>query len=272
MRMVLEKALAPHSSTLAWKSHGQRSLVGCSPGGLEESDMAEWLHFHFSILCTGKANGNPLQCPCLENPRDGVAQSQTRLKWLSIDQVSSRMHSPEAFSTCQSFSLPSPPPVCHPEAFWTSPLLTQGLLWPRPCICPVGPILLPSGLSPTLRVEPRSGVCLSAAEREGKGSCLWSPGFSPPCYGPWEVALPCHWSPVFFFLMFGCAGSSLLRGPSLVVVSGGYSLLQCWASHCAGFPCRRAQTLGSQTSGAAVCGLRSWGSWAGASWLSSCGV
>ena len=41
------------------------------------------LHFHFSLLCIGEGNSNPLQCSCLENPRDGVAQSRTRLKWLS---------------------------------------------------------------------------------------------------------------------------------------------------------------------------------------------
>ena len=54
--------------------------------------MTEWLHFHFSLSCIGEGNGNPLQCSCLENPRDGgaswaavygVAQSQTQLKWLS---------------------------------------------------------------------------------------------------------------------------------------------------------------------------------------------
>ena len=77
---------------LPGKSHGQRSLVGCSPWGCEESDMTERLHFHVSLSCTGEGNGNPLQCSCLENPRDGgawraavsgVAQSQTRLKRLS---------------------------------------------------------------------------------------------------------------------------------------------------------------------------------------------
>ena len=74
------------------KSHGRRSLVGCSPWGREESDMTERLHFHFSLSCIGEGNGNPLQCSCLENPSDGgawwaavygVAQSRTRLKWLS---------------------------------------------------------------------------------------------------------------------------------------------------------------------------------------------
>ena len=49
----------------------QRSLVGCSPWGLEESDMIEWLHFHFSLSCIGEGNGNPLQSSCLENPRNG---------------------------------------------------------------------------------------------------------------------------------------------------------------------------------------------------------
>ena len=55
---------------LPGKSHGQRSLVGCSPWGREELDMTERLHFHFSLSCIGEGNGNPLQCSCLENPRD----------------------------------------------------------------------------------------------------------------------------------------------------------------------------------------------------------
>ena len=92
LAIVMEKAMAPHSSTLAWKSHGWRSLVGCSPWGRQESDTTEWLHFHFSLSCPGEGNGNPLQCSCLENPRDGgtwwaavygVAQSRTWLKRLS---------------------------------------------------------------------------------------------------------------------------------------------------------------------------------------------
>ena len=56
---------------LPGKSHGWRSLVGCSPWGRSESDMTERLHFHFSLSCIGGGNGNPLQCSCLENPRDG---------------------------------------------------------------------------------------------------------------------------------------------------------------------------------------------------------
>ena len=54
--------------------------------------MTEQLHFHFSLFCIGEGKGNPLQCSCLENPRDGgawlaavygVAQSQTQLKRLN---------------------------------------------------------------------------------------------------------------------------------------------------------------------------------------------
>ena len=82
----------PTPVLLPGKSHGRRSLVGCSPWGRYESDMTERLHFHFSPSCTGEGNGNPLQCSCLENPRDrgawwaavyGVTQSRTWLKWLS---------------------------------------------------------------------------------------------------------------------------------------------------------------------------------------------
>ena len=82
----------PTPVLLPGKSHGWRSLVGCSPWGHLESDTTEQLHFHFSVSCIGEGNGNPLQCSCLENPRDGgtwwaavyeVAQSRTRLKRLS---------------------------------------------------------------------------------------------------------------------------------------------------------------------------------------------
>ena len=72
--------------------------MGCSPWGRRESDTTERLHFHFSLPCIGEGNGNPIQCSCLENPRDrgawwaavyGVAQSQTLLKRLSSSSSSS---------------------------------------------------------------------------------------------------------------------------------------------------------------------------------------
>ena len=47
-----------------------RNLVGYSPWGLEESDTTERLYFHFLLSCTREGNGNPLQCSCLDNPRD----------------------------------------------------------------------------------------------------------------------------------------------------------------------------------------------------------
>ena len=83
----------PTPVLLPGKSHGRRSLVGCSTWGHEESDTTEQLPFHFSLSCIGEGNGNPLQCSCLENPRDGgawwaavcgVTQSRTQLKWLSL--------------------------------------------------------------------------------------------------------------------------------------------------------------------------------------------
>ena len=83
------KAMTPHSSTFAWKIPWTEEPGRLQSMGSLESDMTEWLHFHFSLLCIGEGNGNPLQCSCLENPRDGgawwagvygVAQSRTRLK------------------------------------------------------------------------------------------------------------------------------------------------------------------------------------------------
>ena len=93
----LEKAMAPTPVFLPGKSHGRRSLVGCSPWGRRESDVTDRLHSHSSLSCIGEGNGNPLQCSCLENPRDGgawwaavygVAQSRTPLKRLSSSSSS----------------------------------------------------------------------------------------------------------------------------------------------------------------------------------------
>ena len=87
----------PTPVLLPGKSHGRRSLVGCSPWGRQESDTTERLHFHFSLSCIGEGNGNPLQCSCLENSRDrgawwaavyGVTQSRTWLKRFSSSSSS----------------------------------------------------------------------------------------------------------------------------------------------------------------------------------------
>ena len=96
----------PTPVLLPGKSHGQRSLVGCSPWGHEESDMTERLHFLLS--CIGGGNGNPLQCSYLENPRDGgawwaavygVAQSRTWLKRLSSSSSSNHLTQPGRLSS-----------------------------------------------------------------------------------------------------------------------------------------------------------------------------
>ena len=78
--------------TFAWRVPWTEEPGGLQSMGSLESDTTERLHFHFSLSCIGEGNGNPLQCSCLENPRDreawlaavyGVAQSRTRLKQLS---------------------------------------------------------------------------------------------------------------------------------------------------------------------------------------------
>ena len=90
--------MAPHSSTLAWKIPWTEEPDRLQSMGCEESDTTERLHFPFSLSCIGEGNGNPLQCSCLESPRDGgawwaavygVAQSRTQLKRLSSSSLPS---------------------------------------------------------------------------------------------------------------------------------------------------------------------------------------
>ena len=84
--------MAPHSSTFAWKIPWTKEPGRLQSMGSLESDRTERLHFHVLLSCIGEGNDHPLQCSCLENPRDGgawwaavygVAQSWTRLKQLS---------------------------------------------------------------------------------------------------------------------------------------------------------------------------------------------
>ena len=98
MAVLRRRQWHPTPVLLLGKSHGRRSLVGCSPWGRKESGTTERLHFHFSLSCIGEGNGNPLQYSCLENPGDGgawwaavygVTQSRTRLKRLSSSSSSS---------------------------------------------------------------------------------------------------------------------------------------------------------------------------------------
>ena len=95
-RLGQEKAMAPHSCTLAWKIPRMEEPGGPSvlqSTGSLRVGTTERLHFHFSLSCTGEGNSNPLQCSCLENPRDGgawwaavhgVAMSRTRLRDLTF--------------------------------------------------------------------------------------------------------------------------------------------------------------------------------------------
>ena len=92
--------MATHSSTFAWKIPWTEEPGGLQSMGSLESDTTERLLFHFSLSCTGEGNGNPVQCSCLENPREGeawwaavygVAQIWTRLKCLAASSAAVNM-------------------------------------------------------------------------------------------------------------------------------------------------------------------------------------
>ena len=143
--------------------HGQRSLVGCSPWDREESDTTERLRFHFSLSCIGEGNGNPLQCSCLENPRDGgawwaavygVAQSRTRLKRLSssssiyrkvISLRNSMLYMPQSLQThpCIYGSCASKETEINGEEPYQEPLVFIAIKcgttpsWKKTCVYPL---------------------------------------------------------------------------------------------------------------------------------------
>ena len=114
--------MAPHSSTLAWKipgmeEPGRLQSMGSLRVGHYESVATERLHFHFPLSRNGEGNGNPLQCSCLENPRDGrgwwaavygVAQSQTQLKRLSSSSWRTRTRISSVLNL--SWRIPDEPP------------------------------------------------------------------------------------------------------------------------------------------------------------------
>ena len=104
---------------LPGKSHGRRSLVGCSSWGREELETTEQLHF--SLSCIGEGNGNPLQCSCLENPRDwepgglpSMGSHRVRHNW--SDLAAAAAAEEETFKLCVS-------PFCRP------PAQLKSLLW-----------------------------------------------------------------------------------------------------------------------------------------------
>ena len=135
--LIQRRQWHPTPVLLPGKSHGWRSLVGCSPWGRWESNTTEQLPFHFSLSCIGEGNGNPLRCSCLENPRDreawwaavyGVAQSRTRLKWLSS---SSRVTSLSLFTFMQWRRKWQPTPVFLPGESQGRGSLMGCCLWGR---------------------------------------------------------------------------------------------------------------------------------------------
>ena len=93
----------PTPVLLPGKSHGWRSLVGYSLWGRWESDTTERLHFHFSLLCIGERNGNPLQSSCLENPRDRGAW------WAAVYGVAQRLKRLSSSSSSIPFSVVATP-------------------------------------------------------------------------------------------------------------------------------------------------------------------
>ena len=129
--MICPKIMAPYSSTLAWKIPWMQE-----PGRLQSMGLLgvrhNWgLHFHFSLSCVGKGNVKPLQCSCLENPRDGeawwaavygVAQSWTWLKWLSSSSSNKLMRGPPKCFLCCHIS-----PAYHGTSslphHWFSPMM-----------------------------------------------------------------------------------------------------------------------------------------------------
>ena len=83
--------------------------------------MTEQLHFHFSLSCIGEGNGDPLQCSCLENPREGgawwaavygVAQSRTRLKPVSSSSSSSSTYGSRPRYLMQMYTSSQLPSKC----------------------------------------------------------------------------------------------------------------------------------------------------------------
>ena len=86
LKRTAEKAMAPHFSTLAWQIPWMEE-----PGRLQSMGSLgvghDW-ETSLSLSCIGEGNCDPLQCSCLENPRDRVSQSRTWLRQLSSSSSS----------------------------------------------------------------------------------------------------------------------------------------------------------------------------------------
>ena len=125
--------MAPHSSTLAWKIPWLEEPGRLQSMGSLESDMTERLHFDFSLSCIAEGNGNPLQCSCLENPRDEeawwaavdrVTQSWTWLKRLNSSQQQVAVDIKSTFQCIQGlFITPLPHPYLSPRTLYSAGLM-----------------------------------------------------------------------------------------------------------------------------------------------------
>ena len=155
--------MAPHSSTFAWKIPWMEEPARLQSMGSRESDTTEQLHFHFSLSRIGEGNGNPLQCSCLENPRDreawwasvyGVAQSRTRLKQLSssssqllvymifTSQCTSMLIHVQLFVTLWTLAHQVPVSMeFSRQGYWRGLLCPSPRNFPYPRIEPMSPIV-----------------------------------------------------------------------------------------------------------------------------------
>ena len=137
--------MAPYSSTVAWEILWKEEPGRLQSMGSLESNTTEQLYFYLSLSCTGEGNGNPLQCSCLETPRDGgawwasvygVAQSRTRLKRLSSSS-SSLCWDSEAQRGLKARSIILKTTTLS-TLFWKSFFLKH---WGLPFLSPISPFL-----------------------------------------------------------------------------------------------------------------------------------
>ena len=148
--------------------------------------MTEWLHFLFSLSCIGEGNGNPLQCCCPKNPRDGgawwaavygIAQSRTRLKQLSSCSSSTGLYKTVPHPPGPASSHPCPhalhPHIHAAEGSSLPPLFSQSfgftqVFWPWGMKWQHAPVFLPGkfhGLRGLVGYSPWGRKELDTAER-----------------------------------------------------------------------------------------------------------
>ena len=145
--------MALHSSTFAWKIPRTEEPGGLQFMGSQRVGHTEQLLFHFSLSCFGEGNDNPLQCSCLENPRDsgawwaaiyGVTQSRTRLKRLTSSSQLGPPPLPTLLFSSEFLFRATPPNFllssvkeCSPFILWVVSVLTSLLLLKFLAVCAI---------------------------------------------------------------------------------------------------------------------------------------